>query len=80
MPRGFHDETDFVVELASWHKKDFERAVRSGKLAFLGRMFGCECRAFTNRVKRRRGMNIRMARASLKHSQETLAALQEQGE
>lgn len=75
MTKTYLSSTDVVLELASWEKADFERAVRDGKVAFAGKLFGCEERAFTNRVKGIRRMRVWTARASLRRNQEVLERL-----
>ena len=74
MSPAFTDVT-IVRNIAGLERSKFNRAIRGGKVAFIGEMLGYERRTFTRRVKRYRQMNINLAEAGLNYSQKTLAAL-----
>ena len=69
------DDVTIVRNIAGLGRVRFHRAIRDGKVAFMGEMLGYERHIFTKRVKRVRQININLAEAGLKHSQTTLATL-----
>ncbi len=70
------DDVAIVRKIAGLDCARFNRAIRDGKLAFMGEMLGYERYIFVRRVKRVRQTQIQLAEASLKHSQKVLASLQ----
>jgi hypothetical protein len=70
------DDVAIVRKIAGLNCARFNRAIRDGKLAFMGEMLGYERYIFVRRVKRVRQTHINLAEAGLKHSEKTLASLQ----
>jgi hypothetical protein len=71
----YFDDVTIVRNIAGLDRAKFNRAVRDGKVAFMGEMLGYERYIFVKRVKRVRQTNINLAEAGLRHSQKTLATL-----
>ena len=69
------DDVTIVRNIAGLNRTRFSRAIRDGKIAFMGEMLGYERRVFIQRVKRVRQTHINLAEAGLKHSQKALATL-----
>ena len=69
------DDVAIVRNIAALDSTRFSRAIRDGKVAFIGEMLGYERCVFAKRVKRVRQTHINLAEAGLKHSQKTLATL-----